>query len=839
MPPPKTLVFAALSMILTGVHPAPAQTQVALLAVQSGNGQVACQCSTGTLGQLQPIAVKATDANGNPVSGATVTWTVTSGPMTLGSANTTTVTTITGADGVSATSISTYFTNNSATSLTPDLVATVQATCNNHAVTFTETQSLIVATGTSEVVASPPTFNGGTLSQTTFSANAGTTLSTPILVQLGGANGANVGANVAVRILNAQASPSLTCANIGGYADPGSVLTNAQGLATCYPVFNGSGTGTFYVTVGGVPAGNVASALYLQEFGPYTFTAIPGAPAAIQIVSGNDQIGSSGQPLNPLVAKVLDANGNAVQNQTVVWSIGPAGAATLTNVQTVTDNNGEVSASPALNGAAASAALITVALQANANISAAFQVTLVGVLTSLSKIGGDSQTAQSGTNFAQPLVLQLNAAGGPLKSYPLQFVTNGPVSLPGGNTVSTDANGQVSVTVKAGATTGPAAVTAIAGLLSQTFTLTVASTSVSAAPTGVSKVAGDAQTAIIDTSFAAPLVVQVASAAGPVAGALVSFAVTGPASISSTAATTASNGQAQITVQAGSSAGAATVTASIAGFSATFNLTVLPPGPAVTASSFLNAASRQVGSISPCSLAIISAPGLTPDGVSDYSLPPKIGRLPLSVHNLSVVFNNVQAPISDVSMGSVNPEITVQVPCEVTPGNSVPVTVNVGAGSATVNVAVQTVSPGIFETVMSDGVKRAVVVRDDGSFVDIGGAIQNPARRGENVRIYATGLGATFPAVGTDSIQNPNADLVGRDTVVAGTVQVGLSGTGGLQVVSARQAPDTIGIYEIQFLLPSNATTGNSVTISLGITPLGGGSSGAPVYAVNSTIPIQ
>ena len=34
-------------------------------------------------------------------------------------------------------------------------------------------------------------------------------------------------------------------------------------------------------------------------------------------------------------------------------------------------------------------------------------------------------------------------------------------------------------------------------------------------------------------------------------------------------------------------------------------------------------------------------------------------------------------------------------------------------------------SPGIFETVMSDGVRRAVVIRPDGSFV----SPQNPARR--------------------------------------------------------------------------------------------------------------
>jgi uncharacterized protein (TIGR03437 family) len=270
---------------------------------------------------------------------------------------------------------------------------------------------------------------------------------------------------------------------------------------------------------------------------------------------------------------------------------------------------------------------------------------------------------------------------------------------------------------------------------------------------------------------------------------------------------------------------------------------VLPPGPAVTASSFLNAASRVVGAISPCGLAILTAPGLTPDGIGDLSPAPVFGRLPHSVHNFSVTFGGIPAPIVSVAMGATNPEVTLQVPCEVTPGNSVPVIVNAGSGSTTVNVPVQTVSPGIFQTVMSDGVSRAVVVRDDGSFADVGGTDvydpNNPARRGETVRIYATGLGPTMPAVGTDSIQDPNADLVGYDATVAGTMQAGIVGSGGLQIISARQAPDLIGVYEVQVVIPSNAPTGNSVQIAIAVIPVGASSSAPAVSSIAALIPIQ
>jgi uncharacterized protein (TIGR03437 family) len=78
--------------------------------------------------------------------------------------------------------------------------------------------------------------------------------------------------------------------------------------------------------------------------------------------------------------------------------------------------------------------------------------------------------------------------------------------------------------------------------------------------------------------------------------------------------------------------------------------------------------------------------------------------------------------------------------------------------------------------------------------------------------------------VGTDSIQNPNADLVGRDALVAGAMQAGIVGGTGLQVVSARQAPGLIGVYEVQVFIPSAAPTGNNVQIAIGIVPVGANS---------------
>jgi uncharacterized protein (TIGR03437 family) len=850
LPKFKTPVFAGLIVALSGATLASAQTSsVAHLTVQSGNGQVLCTLPGCTLQSWQPISVKATDSSGNPVAGATVTWTVTGGGITLGGAST--ATSVTGGNGIATQTPTETIFSNTASPGQSFLINTIQAASNNNSVIFTETQDLINAnTPSSEIEANPPQYGGQNLGGTTLVANVGTTLTTPILVQVAGLDIASNGVpNVAVRIVNQQASPTLTCASQGGYADPGSVLTNAQGLATCYPVFSGSGSGTFFITIGGVPSSDITTAQYLQAYPQYsgdltgyTFTSNPGAPSSFQIVSGNNQVGNIGSPLNPLVAKLVDGGGNPVQGQTVVWTVVPAGAVGLGNGPFVTDNNGQVSISVTLDLLASAGAAITVALKSNPNISVTFQESVQGALTAMNKIGGDKQTAQVGTNFASPIVVQVVSGSGPVANYPVQYLVSGPVTL-SATTVGTDNSGTAQVTVKAGSVAGTATVTAVAGALTQVFTLTISSTPAGPVPNGMSIVSGNTQTAVIGTQFAQPLVVQVNSTAGPVANYTVGFSTTGPVSLSTGAATTNSSGQASLFVTAGNAPGAVTVTASISGgFQAIFNLTVSPQGPQISPASFLNAASRQAGQLSPCSLAILTAQGLTPDsGNADYTAGPVFGRWPKSVNHLSVTFGGIPAPIRSVVPSATNPEVTLQVPCEVTPGGSVPVVVNVnGGGTASTNIPITAVSPGIFQQVMSDGTSRAVAMRSDGTFADIGNPDSydptNPVRLGEIVRFYLTGLGATTPPIGTDAIENPNAYIYGVDATVNGNVSATFTGSNqAMEIISARQAPGQIGVYEIQVQIPSNAPTGANVPFSISIVP----TPGATAVTASSTVPVQ
>ena len=434
---------------------------------------------------------------------------------------------------------------------------------------------------------------------------------------------------------------------------------------------------------------------------------------------------------------------------------------------------------------------------------------------------GNNQTVNPGQNLPVALGVQVNdTSGSPLAGQGVAWTVTPSTAASLFNTATTtDSNGRATtgVVVTNGFAAGTFTVTAKStadSTKSATFTVTVVPV---VSITGLTIVSGNNQSAPVSTAFSSPLVVQVSVSSGSAANIPVQFHVAGGSvSLSASNVTTDANGMAQVTATAGTVTGAASVTASITSNTGvgqqTFSLNVLPPAPAITASNFVNGADASLATLSPCGIgALVAAPSVL--GVTGPV--PTFPGVPVST-SIRILLSNISAPILSVgTLAGGQGQILFQVPCEVAPG-SVPVSVNLGGGTTNLTLTVQAVSPGVYQTPMSDGVARAVLVRPDGSFV----SLANPARRGETEVAYVTGLGATSPVVGTSSVPAPSSSAT-----VAGTVIAGMSGQG-VPVSYARLSEDLPGIYVVAFQIPSDMTTGNNVTFSVGVVPVGGSAAG-------------
>jgi uncharacterized protein (TIGR03437 family) len=705
----------------------PALATAAKVAVVSGNGQLICPvCAYKRATSFYPMVVKVTDANGNPIAGKTVNWTLKS--FMGGSLPSFDAVSTTNSEGL-AFSRPIQNAGQFGSSLQAFLQSVITATADNAFADFTETIAL-----TDYISGS--LFYSASLDaplDSPLTGPAGGTGTSPIQIRVG--NAFVPFAGVSVRILSPEITvggqvvlnpnvPSASCLT-GPGADPGSVLTDATGHATCYPVF-GPVAGTDYVSalIGGldpiefdqtVSPLPLSDAIAFDQFNGIQLVVTQVTPAHMNIVSGNNQQVDPGHASDPLVVQVTDLTGAVpIGNQNVAFTV-VSGAATVSPGTVTSDATGRAQTIVTFSPNATGQVIVKAALTGNfSGISVTFTLSTRILISSLSKVSGDLQTTQSGQHFPAPLiVLVLGTNGLPLSSQPIGFsVTSGAATL---STLSanTDATGQASVTVTAGSTPGTVTVNAFIG----------------------------------------------------------TFSISSP-----------------------------------------FTLTVIPPGPAISSGSFYNAGGlTRIGALSPCSLVTVFASGLAPNVQGMVFNTNFFGPWATSLASDTVTVASVAAPIFSVGNVAGAEQLTFQVPCETAPANSVPITISVAGGTGTITFPVVAASPGIFETVMSDGARRAVVVRPDGTFV----SLQNPARRGESVRVFATGLGATSPPMVTGAVPVPGADSLALGQVIVG---VNNSGT---RVITSRVSPSLIGVFEITFQVPSDAPTGNDVVLNVAVNAVG------------------
>jgi uncharacterized protein (TIGR03437 family) len=282
-----------------------------------------------------------------------------------------------------------------------------------------------------------------------------------------------------------------------------------------------------------------------------------------------------------------------------------------------------------------------------------------------------------------------------------------------------------------------------------------------AVPESVRILDGDRQAALVGQPFDRPLLVE-AGDSGFTRSLLhnvsIQFQPDEGLTLSSLTGVTDSQGHAEVSVMGSSRPGVHHVIASINGISATFQLTVVARAAITNGASF-------VPGLAPCAVGHIAGSSLPSTLLSIGGLTP------------AIFYTNDDA-------------ISFQVPCELAPG---PAEVKLGTFTQTVTIAPY--APGIFENA-----GKAVAVRPDGTYV----SATNPAERGEEIRLFVTGLGHATPVLKTG--------VPGNGERVNAKVIVGL-GAEGIDA-EAVYAPTLTGTYIVKFRIPANSTS-NAIGVAV------------------------
>lgn len=253
---------------------------------------------TGPLGAelAEPVSVKLTDEFGNPIAGATVTFTVAAGGGSVSPA-----TAATNENGIAATG---------------------WRLGNRLDIAHRLTASAPSATAIE--ISATPTLPGDATTEAVGGGQTGTVgelLAQPVGVRVRLADGTPV----------VGASAAFTVTAGGGSVEQATVLTDEEGLArTGFRLGTAAGANEARVVVGTLPVRAIAAA------------GMAGAPATIEQSGGTGQAGLPGTTLEPFEVLVADRYGNAVSSATTTWTV-IAGSGTVSPTSVPTSDEGHAS----------------------------------------------------------------------------------------------------------------------------------------------------------------------------------------------------------------------------------------------------------------------------------------------------------------------------------------------------------------------------------------------------------------------------------------------------------------------------------------------------------------
>ncbi len=198
--------------------------------------------------------------------------------------------------------------------------------------------------------------------------------------------------------------------------------------------------------------------------------------------------------------------------------------------------------------------------------------------------------------------------------------------------------------------------------------------------------------------------------------------------------------------------------------------------------------------------------------------------LPTTLGDVTVRLNGIPAPLFFVSASQIN----FLVPWELKGQARVSLTVTAGGATSTeqtVNLA--TFAPAIFSMNQQGTGQGAILIAATGEIAaptgGIPGRATRPARRGEYVSIFCTGLGAVTnqPTSGGPGPSSPLSATTTTPSVTIGGASATVSFSG--------LAPGFVGLYQVNSQVPASAPTGNAVPV---VVSIGGVTSNTVTMAV-------
>ncbi len=249
------------------------------------------------------------------------------------------------------------------------------------------------------------------------------------------------------------------------------------------------------------------------------------------------------------------------------------------------------------------------------------------------------------------------------------------------------------------------------------------------------------------------------------------------------------------------------------------------PAPLVNALGVVNNASFAVGSnpIAPGAIAAVFGANMNDGSLVLFSSFGPDGKLVTKLAGAEVAINGEPVPI----FYSTPAQLGIQIPTDLAGATaSIQVTAN-GQTSAPQTISIDPLSPGIFSTNQSGHGQGAILIANTNTLVaptgSIPGRTTRPAKPGEFITIFCTGLGQVSPLLATGLPATTNTTVATPTVTIDGApAAVQFSG----------MAPGFVGLYQVNVQVPPGTRSASDIPVVLTI---GGKPSNTVTIAVSGS----